>query len=163
MEHTTTEGRIYNVCTGRSTTILELAGAVADILGVTPILLSRRRDQGDIWLSCGDPSEARAALGFQADTSLASGLVKTLLTPFMPQAASPGSTDYRFEAPTNGELGQLPIGLLHGSKVSMGSSCKTKQGVYKRLIWASQTSVDRKAGVSDFPGFHRFCFSWRRT
>jgi UDP-glucose 4-epimerase len=87
MEHTTSEGRIYNVCTGRSTTILELAGAVADTLGVTPNITFAPARRGDIWLSYGDPSEARAALGFQADTSLASGLVKTLLTPFMPAAS----------------------------------------------------------------------------
>jgi UDP-glucose 4-epimerase len=80
MQHTTSEARIYNVCTGRATTIRELAGTIADTLEVTPNISFSPVRQGDIRVSCGDPSKAGAELGFAAETSLVKGLMRTLST-----------------------------------------------------------------------------------
>jgi UDP-glucose 4-epimerase len=80
MEHTTTGAHVYNVCTGRPTTIAEMAETIASTLEITPEITYAPPRQGDIRVSCGDPSEARAALGFDARTRFADGLVRTLLT-----------------------------------------------------------------------------------
>jgi len=78
MERTTTDGRAYNVCTGRPTTIRELVERVAETLGITPQIAFAPARKGDVRVSCGDPSEARTALGFEAGTSLQTGLARTL-------------------------------------------------------------------------------------
>lgn len=80
MEHTTTGAHVYNVCTGRPTTIAEMAEAIANTLEITPEITYAPPRQGDIRVSCGDPSEAHAALGFDARTRFADGLARTLLT-----------------------------------------------------------------------------------
>jgi UDP-glucose 4-epimerase len=79
MAHATSGTQVHNVCTGRPTTIRELAAAIADTLGITPEITYAPPRQGDIRVSCGDPSGARAALGFAARTGFADGLARTLL------------------------------------------------------------------------------------
>jgi UDP-glucose 4-epimerase len=79
MKHATSEGRVFNVCTGRPTTIREMVEAIADTLEITPEIAYAPPRQGDIRVSCGDPSSARAVLGFEARISLAEGLMWTLL------------------------------------------------------------------------------------
>jgi UDP-glucose 4-epimerase len=86
MAHATTGAHVYNVCTGRPTTISEMAGAIADALATAPDIGFAPPRQGDIRVSCGDPSAARAALGFAARTRFADGLASTLLT--APRAGS---------------------------------------------------------------------------
>jgi UDP-glucose 4-epimerase len=78
MEHTTAAAQSYNVCTGRPTTLRELVEAIGGALETTPSITYAPPRQGDIRVSCGNPSGARAALGFEARTSLAEGLVRTL-------------------------------------------------------------------------------------
>jgi UDP-glucose 4-epimerase len=80
MEHTTTGAHVYNVCTGRPTTIAEMAETIANTLEIAPEITYAPPRQGDIRVSRGDPSETRAALGFDARTRFADGLVRTLLT-----------------------------------------------------------------------------------
>lgn len=80
MNHTTAGAQSYNVCTGRPTSIRDLVEAIADTLEMTPSIAYAPPRQGDIRVSYGDPSAARAALGFQAHTSLAEGLLRTRLT-----------------------------------------------------------------------------------
>jgi len=80
MRHTTSGARVYNLCTGRSTTILELAATIAGILDVRPHISFEPERQGDIRVSCGDPSRAGIELGFVPETSLAQGLKETLFT-----------------------------------------------------------------------------------
>ncbi len=72
--------RVFNVCTGRATSVAELAGAIARTLGVTPEIGFGPARPGDIRASLGDPSAARAALGFIAGTRLPDGLARTLGT-----------------------------------------------------------------------------------
>ena len=86
MEHATTGAQVHNVCTGRPTTIREMAAAIADTLAITPEISYAPPRQGDIRVSCGDPSGARAALGFAARTGFADGLARTLLA-----SSHPGS------------------------------------------------------------------------
>lgn len=65
----------FNVCTGRPVTIRQVAEALAQRLGleIQPEGVGRYRT-GDIRHCVGDPSRARAALGFDAQTSFADGL-----------------------------------------------------------------------------------------
>jgi UDP-glucose 4-epimerase len=92
MKHATTGAYVYNVSTGRPTTILEMARSIGDLLAITPEIAFMPARQGDIRVSVGDPSRARAALGFEARTSLADGLAETLLTTgpgFVPSISGP--------------------------------------------------------------------------
>jgi UDP-glucose 4-epimerase len=71
--------RVFNICTGRSTTVLELAHLIARIAGRNdPRIVLGPARAGDIRTSLGDPSAARAAFGFTADTLIADGLKPTL-------------------------------------------------------------------------------------
>src|SRR5690606_483207 len=65
----------FNVCTGRPTTILQVARSLADRLGVhiEPETVGRYR-AGDIRHCVGDPTRARVVLGFEATTSFEDGL-----------------------------------------------------------------------------------------
>ncbi len=74
------EARVFNVCTGHATSVGELASVIGRTLGVTPDIRFGPARSGDIRASLGDPSGARAALGFVAETGLAEGLARTLGT-----------------------------------------------------------------------------------
>jgi UDP-glucose 4-epimerase len=80
MGRTTRGGHVYNVCTGKPTTIREVAGFIADTLELDPQIDFASPRQGDVRVSCGDPSRARVALDFEARTSFPEGLARTLLT-----------------------------------------------------------------------------------
>ncbi|MEO9213537.1 MAG: NAD-dependent epimerase/dehydratase family protein, partial [Caulobacteraceae bacterium] len=72
------EAPVFNVCTGRATSVLDLVNAIADTLGVVPEISFGPARPGDVRASLGDPSAARVALGFTAETRLTVGLVSTL-------------------------------------------------------------------------------------
>lgn len=65
---------VYNLCTGVSVTINELAGLMARIAGVAVQKKYAPARLGEILISCGDPSKALGVLGLQARTSLVEGL-----------------------------------------------------------------------------------------
>jgi UDP-glucose 4-epimerase len=67
-----------NVCTGRGTSILELAQTLGRITGKPPEIEFAPAREGDIRRSIGDPARARALLGVSADTSLHDGLAALL-------------------------------------------------------------------------------------
>jgi UDP-glucose 4-epimerase len=69
---------VLNVCTGRGTSVLELAQALARLHGRPPRLLHGPARAGDIARSVGDPAAAVAHLGLHAATTLADGLAATL-------------------------------------------------------------------------------------
>ncbi|HEY0418078.1 MAG TPA: NAD-dependent epimerase/dehydratase family protein [Acetobacteraceae bacterium] len=71
---------VLNVCTGRATTVLDLARTLGRIQGRTPEIVHGPTRPGDIRLSLGDPSAAIATLGLQARTRLEEGLTETLAT-----------------------------------------------------------------------------------
>lgn len=70
--------RIFNVCTGRPTSIRELARLMRQDAGTQIGVTFLPRRAGDIRVSVGDPSRARETLQWRAQTSLETGLNKTL-------------------------------------------------------------------------------------
>lgn len=70
-------GRVYNIAGGRGISLLELADALARILGVRPEIDFRPPRSGDIRDSFADIVAARRDLGFSPDTPLETGLRKT--------------------------------------------------------------------------------------
>jgi UDP-glucose 4-epimerase len=79
------EPSVFNVCTGRTTTLLELAAAVGRVFGRTPDIAFAPGRVGDIRASLGNPGAARAALGFEANILLEDGL--SLMAAFETAAA----------------------------------------------------------------------------
>ncbi|GIL41876.1 NAD-dependent epimerase/dehydratase family protein [Roseiterribacter gracilis] len=68
---------VFNVCTGRATSVLDLAHGIAKACGVPAVIEHGPARAGDVRASLGDPSRARDALGFEAVTTLDEGLAKT--------------------------------------------------------------------------------------
>ena len=76
-EHPAAAGKVFNVCTGRSTRILDLLDALYALMpGAPPPIFAHKR-AGDIDASIGDPSKAESVLGFSARSSLMEGLRET--------------------------------------------------------------------------------------
>ena len=70
--------RVFNVCTGRATTIRDLAATIAGILGRDPGIAFAPPRAGEIRASLGDPARAASGLGVTASTPLRDGLARTL-------------------------------------------------------------------------------------
>ncbi len=66
--------RVYNVCSGKPASILQLAEQIGVFAGKQPQLQFGQQRMGDIQDSLGDPSKATAELGVSATISLAAGL-----------------------------------------------------------------------------------------
>ena len=78
MERATTEGPVYNVCTGSPSSLLDLVDALS-AAGRKPLSVEFGPERaGDIRRSFGDPGRTEAAFGFRAETSLQDGLGATL-------------------------------------------------------------------------------------
>jgi len=69
--------RVLNVCTGRPTSVLDLAAAIAEIAGRPFEVRYHPPRAGDIRASIGDPRLAAEALGFTAHTMIKDGLRQT--------------------------------------------------------------------------------------
>ena len=78
---------VYNVCTGRPTTVLDLARLVRGIAGSASPMVHAAARAGDIRVSLGDPARAAAAFGFRAETRIEDGLRLTLGGPVEPAGA----------------------------------------------------------------------------
>ena len=70
-------GRVFNVATGKQTSILELATKIIEITGANTSILFDKPRPGDIRHSLADISEIRK-LGFEPECSLEEGLKKTV-------------------------------------------------------------------------------------
>ncbi len=70
-------GRVFNVATGKQTSILELAMKIIEITGTTSSIIFDKPRPGDIRHSLADISEIRK-LGFEPEWSLEEGLKKTV-------------------------------------------------------------------------------------
>jgi dTDP-L-rhamnose 4-epimerase len=79
MEAELTDGRVYNVGTGRPTTILQIAELLAEQLGFDepPDVVGRFR-AGDIRHCYGDIGQIRDELGYQPEVDLADGVAELL-------------------------------------------------------------------------------------
>jgi UDP-glucose 4-epimerase len=72
--HHSTGSHVLNVCTGRATSILDLARLLGALDRTHPEIIHGPARAGDISQSIGDPSQAVATLEIRADTSLRDGL-----------------------------------------------------------------------------------------
>lgn len=70
---------VYNLASGRQTTILEHAETINELAGnPTPIALAPARDWDHSGKRFGDPSKARTEIGFTAEVALREGLERTV-------------------------------------------------------------------------------------
>jgi UDP-glucose 4-epimerase len=69
---------VYNVCTGRATTIAALAETIGRLRRVEPRIAHAPARAGDIRASLGNPGRLATALGIFAETRLADGLARTM-------------------------------------------------------------------------------------
>jgi UDP-glucose 4-epimerase len=78
MRKASIEAPVLNVCTGRPTSVVELAQAIAGVCGVAAGIRHRPPRSGEIRHSLGDPTRARAMLGLGEPTALATGLAEVV-------------------------------------------------------------------------------------
>jgi UDP-glucose 4-epimerase len=78
MRAATTSAFVFNVCTGKATSVRDLAQTIADLCGTELIVHRRPARCGEVRISIGDPQRATERLGFTAQTRLSSGLATTL-------------------------------------------------------------------------------------
>jgi UDP-glucose 4-epimerase len=69
---------VFNVCSGRMTSVLDLAQTIAGLCGVAPDIDFQPPRGGDIRNSLGNPERAAARLGVRAAIDLRTGLARTL-------------------------------------------------------------------------------------
>ena len=69
---------VLNVCTGRATSVLDLARTLGRLHGRAPRIAHGPARAGDIRRSLGDPARAIATLGVQAGVALEEGLARTM-------------------------------------------------------------------------------------
>jgi len=74
MDRTIKDANVYNVCTGRATSILDLQQQVANCLNIPAITIYGPPRLGDIRQSIGSPMASIAALGVTAHITVANGL-----------------------------------------------------------------------------------------
>lgn len=77
-EHANAPGKIFNVCTGIETRLLDLLDVMYELIPNSPPPQFATPRAGDIYRSVGSPQKARDELGFQAEVSLAEGLKETI-------------------------------------------------------------------------------------
>lgn len=76
MEQASDTPKVFNVCTGTSVTINELADTLVDITGNAVEISHLDARKGDIRISLGNPEKAAAELGIRAENNLREGLGK---------------------------------------------------------------------------------------
>ncbi|MFO1036099.1 MAG: NAD-dependent epimerase/dehydratase family protein [Geminicoccaceae bacterium] len=78
MKNTSAEAEVYNVCTGRPTTVLDVAQTIAGILDIEADIRFAPARAGDIKVSMGCPRKSAKELSVTARTPLHEGLALTL-------------------------------------------------------------------------------------
>jgi UDP-glucose 4-epimerase len=73
-----TTAPVFNICTGKGTTVRALAETMADLYQTDLVAYYRPARCGDVRVSIGDPRGAAERLGFKAETTLIKGLAATL-------------------------------------------------------------------------------------
>jgi UDP-glucose 4-epimerase len=79
MSRSSTAAPVFNVCTGKPTSVRELAETLAELCGQPLRVEMRAPRAGEIRHSLGSPDRARAALGLPSPWTLRDGLAETLL------------------------------------------------------------------------------------
>ena len=81
MPRATTSAAVFNVCTGKGTTVRALAETMAELYRTELVIYHRPARSGEVRISIGDPSQAAEQIGFKAKTALADGRAITLDVP----------------------------------------------------------------------------------
>ena len=69
---------VFNVCTGRAVSVLELAATLGRLHGAAPVITHGPQRLGEIRHSVGDPARGQAALGLGRPLALEDGLRELL-------------------------------------------------------------------------------------
>jgi len=77
-EHPNAAGKIFNICTGVETRLLDLLDIMYELLPNAPSHEFAASRAGDIYRSVGSPQKAADVLGFRAEVSLVDGLKETI-------------------------------------------------------------------------------------
>ena len=77
-EHPSAAGKVFNICTGESTRILDLLDVLFKLFPKSPKPVFAPPRAGDIYKSLGSPAYTKETIGFKAQTSLADGLKETV-------------------------------------------------------------------------------------
>jgi UDP-glucose 4-epimerase len=77
-EHSKSPGKIFNICTGVETRLLDLLDVLYELVPNAPQPEFAASRAGDIYRSVGSPKRAADVMGFHADVSLVDGLKETL-------------------------------------------------------------------------------------
>jgi UDP-glucose 4-epimerase len=73
-EHPKAAGKVFNVCTGVETRLMDLLEVLLDLFPNPQAPEFAAERPGDIYRSVGSPQKALDVMGFRAQTSLADGL-----------------------------------------------------------------------------------------
>jgi nucleoside-diphosphate-sugar epimerase len=76
--HPSAAGRVFNICTGQETRIIDLIEILQDLFPSAPAPEFTEPRAGDIYRSIGSPQRAADLLGFRAETALENGLTQTV-------------------------------------------------------------------------------------
>lgn len=77
-EHPDAAGKIFNICTGVETRLLDLLEVMYDLLPDAPVHTFAAPRAGDIYRSVGSPQKAADLIGFRSQVSLADGLKEVI-------------------------------------------------------------------------------------
>lgn len=77
-EHPNGAGKIFNICTGVETRLLDLLDVMYELLPNAPSHEHAAPRPGDIYRSVGSPQKAAEEIGFRAEVSLVDGLKETM-------------------------------------------------------------------------------------
>ena len=77
-QHPNAAGKIFNICTGVETRLLDLLDVMYELLPNSPPHVHATPRAGDIYRSVGSPQKAADVIGFQAQVSLVDGLKEVL-------------------------------------------------------------------------------------
>jgi nucleoside-diphosphate-sugar epimerase len=77
-EHRQAPGKIFNICTGVETRLLDLLDVMYELVPNAPSPEFAEPRAGDIYRSVGSPKKAANIMGFRAEVSLVDGLKETI-------------------------------------------------------------------------------------
>jgi nucleoside-diphosphate-sugar epimerase len=77
-EHPAAPGKVFNICTGIETRLLDLLDVLDELFPNAPKPVFAEPRAGDIYRSLGDPRKAEDLIGFRARVSLVDGLKETV-------------------------------------------------------------------------------------
>ncbi len=77
-EHSAAPGKIFNICTGIETRLLDLLDVLDELFPNAPKPVFTEPRAGDIYRSLGNPQKAADLIGFRAQVSLVDGLKETV-------------------------------------------------------------------------------------